>query len=85
MQSSIDTESAREARVRRWAQRIGLQLQKSRSRRFPESGTYQLVDPYCSNVVIARGSPNRFGLDLDDIEFLLRYGLPALRAKARAR
>lgn len=63
-------DKVRENRLRRAAERQGLRLEKSR-RRDPRAlgyGTYQLVDPYNSNAVVASRLPDGYGLDLDDVE-----------------
>jgi hypothetical protein len=65
----MDTDKIRENRLRRAAQRQGLQLQKSRRRdtRAYDWGTYQLVDPY-TNTLVAYGGRSGYGLSLDEIE-----------------
>ncbi len=63
-----------ENRVRRMADRQGLQLQKSR-RRDPKAlgyGTYRLVDPYNSDAVILGEA--WYGFDLDQIDEYLEVG-----------
>lgn len=70
MVSSMNEEDkVRENRLRRMAERQGLTLQKSRLRdpRAIGFGTYQLVNT-ATNSIEAFGSPNGFGLDLDEIE-----------------
>jgi hypothetical protein len=58
----------RENRLRRMAQRQGLMVQKAKLRDPYASGfgTYMLVDE--RNFVVAMGSPNGFGLTLDEVE-----------------
>jgi hypothetical protein len=64
-----------ENRLRRAAERQGLQLQKSRSRdpRAVDYGTYQLVDP-SKNTIVASGLQCGYGLGLDDVARELRMG-----------
>jgi hypothetical protein len=64
--------AAREARLRRLANRDGLALQKSRARKTPhvdvdDLGGYRLVEPNRNWVI--RGP--KFDLDLDDVERFL--------------
>lgn len=62
-------EKIRENRLRRMAERQGLQLQKSRRRdpRALDYGTYQLVDVQTSGLV-AYGRQSGYGLTLDEVE-----------------
>jgi hypothetical protein len=63
---------ARDSRVRRWARRLGLTIQKSRTRRlhYEDLGLYMLM--------LTQGDPNsvlagdRYSADLDDLEDYLR-------------
>jgi hypothetical protein len=72
------SEKVREVRLRRMAERQGLELRKSR-RRDPNAlgyGCWMIVDPFNSNAVVANsagptGEPN---LDLDDVEAYLTGG-----------
>lgn len=59
----------RENRLRRWADRLGLSLHKSRVRNvhFNDEGGYCLVDPYTNTLV----EGVRFELSLDDVEWWL--------------
>lgn len=62
-------EKVRENRLRRMAERQGLELQKSRRRdpRAYDYGTYQLIDPYTNTIAV--GDTNRgYGLTLDEVE-----------------
>jgi hypothetical protein len=63
-----DTDKVRENRLRRMAARQGLELQKSRLRdhRAIGFGTYQLLNPTTSTVIVANDQD--YGLTLDDIE-----------------
>ena len=65
----MDTSKVREDRLRRMAQRQGLQLKKSRQRdpRGLAYGTYGLTDPY-RNMWVACDLNGGFGWSLDDIE-----------------
>ncbi len=58
-----------ENRVRRMAERQGLQLQKSRRRdpRAYDYGTYQLVDVQ-ANGIVAHAGASGYGLSLDEVE-----------------
>jgi hypothetical protein len=75
---TLPYEKARENRLRRMAQRQGLEILKSR-RRDPNAlgfGRWMIVDPYNSNAIVAdsvgpTGEPN---LDLDDVELYLTKG-----------
>lgn len=62
----------RENRLRRMAERQGLQVLKSRRRdpRASDYGTYMLVDPR-SNAVVASGAQSGYGLTVDDLEAAL--------------
>lgn len=64
-----------ENRLRRAAERQGLQLQKSRSRdpRAVDYGTYQLVDP-SENTIVALGLQSGYGLGLEAVARELRMG-----------
>lgn len=64
-----EAQRTRESRLRRMAERQGLQLQKSRRRdpRAWDYGTYQLVD-VATNAIVAYGNQNGYGLSLDAIE-----------------
>jgi hypothetical protein len=65
-------EKVRENRLRRMAERQGLRLEKSR-RRDPRAvtyGTYHLVNAW-TNSVEAYGSPDGYGLTLDEVEAAL--------------
>lgn len=71
--SGMDTtEKTRENRLRRMAQRQGLQLARSRRRdpRAFDYGGYMLVD-VASNAVVAGGSPLPYALDLAAVESYL--------------
>lgn len=59
----------RENRLRRMAERQGLQMQKSRRRdqRAVDWGTYRLIDPATNSVVSYAGWCD-YGLTLDEIE-----------------
>lgn len=65
-----------ENRVRRIAQRQGLQLQRSprRDRRATDWRTYQLVDPAMNNVVVSKGLESGYGLSLTDVDRELSEG-----------
>jgi hypothetical protein len=65
---ALDAEKERESRLRRAAQRQNLSLHRSR-----RDGTYCLVDPH-SNCLAVWGSPDGFGLSLDEIEQALAEG-----------
>jgi hypothetical protein len=69
MLPSMTAEKVKENRLRRAAERQGLQLMKSRRRdpRALDFGTYKLVDP-ATNSVTASGLPSGYGLSLDDVE-----------------
>jgi hypothetical protein len=70
----MDADKVREARLRRMAERQGLQLRKSR-RRDPlalDYGSYQLIDPGSSSLVFGELAEHGFGASLDDIEDYLR-------------
>lgn len=58
-----------ENRLRRAAERQGLQLKKSRARdpRALTYGTYMLTD-IATNALVAGDSQNGYGLDLNDVE-----------------
>lgn len=62
-------DKVRENRLRRMAERQGLQLQKSRRRdpRAYDYGSYQLVDT-ATNVMAAGNHQTGYGLDLDQVE-----------------
>ncbi len=68
-------EKVRENRLRRMAERQGLVLAKSRRRdpRAWDYGTYMLLD-LATNGVVASGSQQGYGLDLDAIELELEKG-----------
>lgn len=69
----MEGDKIRENRLRRMAERQGLQLQKSRRRdpRALDYARYQLVDVY-TNALVAGSSPwGGYGLDLDDVEEFL--------------
>lgn len=70
------SDKVRENRLRRWAKRLGLELQKSRARKIhaDDFGGWQVVDPYTD----ADGTPYatvvagpNYELDLDDVEKVL--------------
>ena len=65
------TDKVREDRLRRMAQRQGMQLQKSRRRdpRATDYGRYMLSS--ADNVVVAGHSPNAFSMSLDEVETFL--------------
>jgi hypothetical protein len=69
MAAETNADKIRENRLRRMAERQGLQLQKSRRRdpRATEFGTYQLVDRY-NDTLAAGGGRNGYGMTLDEIE-----------------
>lgn len=60
--------AARERRLRRAAERLGLRLENSRSRRVGDMtvGTYHLVDA-STNYVVCGVHPYGYGCDLDEI------------------
>lgn len=64
-----DGEKVRENRLRRWADRLGLSLRKSRARHwhFDDRGGYRIIDAF-HNVIEAG---EKFDLDLDDVEAFL--------------
>lgn len=65
-------EKVRENKLRRMAQRQGLQLVKSRRRdpRAIDFGTYALVDP--NSTAMIAGDPNSgFGMTLEEVETAL--------------
>ena len=66
----MSTAKVRENRLRRMADRQGLALQKCRRRdpRAFDFGTYQLIDPWLSNAVVAKHHESGYGLTLDDVE-----------------
>ncbi len=61
--------NVQENRVRRMAQRQGLQVMKSRRRdvRAIDYGTYWVVDPYTNGVVLG----SEWGFTLDEVEAFL--------------
>jgi hypothetical protein len=64
-----DDDKVRENRVRRMAERQGLQLQRCK-RRDPNAlgyGTYRLADPV-TGTVTAQSGPSGYGLTLADVE-----------------
>jgi hypothetical protein len=69
MAAETNADKIRENRLRRMAERQGLQLQKSRRRdpRATEFGTYQLVDRY-NDTLAAGGGQNGYGMTLDEVE-----------------
>ena len=69
-----DNDKVRENRLRRMAERQGLQLVKSRRRdpRATDYGGYMIVDPF-ANVVVAGGAPCAFSLDMDAVEARLNW------------
>jgi hypothetical protein len=71
-------DKARENRVRRWAERLGCSLRKSRARhvRLSDHGNYQLRDAAQNNVVAGE----HFDLDLGAVEEELRRREAALVA-----
>jgi hypothetical protein len=70
MASSTSKEKTRENRLRRMAERQGLQLVKSRRRdeRAIDYGMYMLVDPSTSGVVAGTAGTGRPNFTLDDVE-----------------
>jgi hypothetical protein len=71
-------DKARENRVRRWAERLGCSLHKSRARhvRLSDYGNYQLRDAARNEVVAGE----QYDLDLDAVEEELRQREAALVA-----
>jgi hypothetical protein len=71
-------EKVRENRLRRMAQRQGLELRKSRTRdpRARDYGKYWLVDPFINNIVFGElpGEWRGNAANLDDIERYLTEG-----------
>ena len=69
----IESDKVRENRLRRAAQRQGLQIAKSRRRDFRalDYGGYMIVDPN-TNSVVAGATPNAYMMDLDQVEDFLR-------------
>jgi hypothetical protein len=67
--SMTDVEGTRAARLRRQAQRLGLRLTRSRSRRpdAPDFGTYGLT-VLKTGIAYASGTGTAHGLSLDDVE-----------------
>ena len=66
----MDTsEKVRENKLRRMAVRQGLRLEKCKARdpRALGYGTYWLINA-STNAIVASGSPNGYGLSLDEIE-----------------
>jgi hypothetical protein len=66
------SEKVRENRLRRWAERLGLQLRKSRARaiRVDDLGYWMIVDPSIPSVVAG----SKLDLSLDQVEeFLTKY------------
>ena len=64
-----ESQRAREGRLRRHAQRHGLRLVKSRSRK-PDAvsfGGYMIVEP-TRGVVLAGDTPHPYSLSLEDVE-----------------
>jgi hypothetical protein len=66
-------EKVRENRMRRMAERQGLELRKSRRRdpRALDYGTYALVNPRENVVVAGVGGTGRYEFTLDDVEAFL--------------
>jgi hypothetical protein len=64
----MSEEKVRENRLRRMADRQGLQLVKSRRRdpRATDYGRYALIDPFTNTIVV--GATERFEFTLDDVE-----------------
>lgn len=62
-------EKVRENRLRRMAQRQGLQLMKSRRRdwRAVDYGRYMIANPE-TNYIVAGGTPHAYTMDLDQVE-----------------
>jgi hypothetical protein len=69
MAAETNVDKIRENRLRRMAERQGLQLQKSRRRdpRATEFGTYQLLDR-SNDTLAGRGGQNGYGMTLDEVE-----------------
>ena len=69
---TAQAEKIRENRLRRMAERQGLQLMKSRRRdpRAIDYGTYMLTNP-STNTLALWGNPDGYGLTLDEIEAAL--------------
>lgn len=59
-----------ENRLRRWADRLGLALKKSRAKmlHINDRGEYRIVDPYKNRIVAGE----RFDMGLDEVESFLR-------------
>jgi hypothetical protein len=64
-----DDEKVRENRLRRMAERQGLQLSKARRRdpRALDFGCYALIDPV-TNTVVAGAASGRYDFSLDDVD-----------------
>jgi hypothetical protein len=78
----MSSEKIRENRLRRMAERQGLELRKSR-RRDPRAlgfGRWMIVDPYSNAVVVGAGPTGEPDLDLDDVELYLTKGPEAFFA-----
>jgi hypothetical protein len=60
---------AEEQRVRRRARQQGLKLLKARpsARRYPESGTFMLVDAMTGDIIASRDTLNGYGLSPEDV------------------
>jgi len=73
-----DPEKAREARLRRMAQRQGLALRKSRrrDRKAPGYGRYRVVEATTDELVMPSQSESGFDLSLDDVENMLTGDRP---------
>lgn len=70
----MTAEKTRETRLRRMAERQGLQLVKSRRRDFRASdyGMYMIVDPTSNGVVAGTAGTGRPNFTIDDVEDYLR-------------
>lgn len=69
----LTAEKTRETRLRRMADRQGLELHKSRRRdqRAIDYNRWTLVDPVTNDVVAGTGSTGRAHFTLDDVEAYL--------------
>lgn len=81
-----EADKVRENRLRRAAERQGLQLVKSRRRdpRAMDYGTYMLTDPATNTVVVGTAATGRSEWTLDDVEDYLTGGPGAQSVHAQA-
>lgn len=75
----MDSDKARENRLRRWAGRLGYEVRKDRARRWGlhHQGGYMVV--WTSRNACVQGSD--FECSLDDVESYLRYEEANLKAE----